>query len=163
ADVGHHRQYRRVAAPAVHDRALRVEGDALGAEPARQPLGQLGELLLVHLAHREQHDEQHHEQRQHVGVRDQPALVALVLLVVPTMTLLPGGHPLMAHTIAPLRGAMASPGTELMMSSLRSLMPSPPLRGAMASPGTELMMSSLRSLIPSPRFAARWLRPALSS
>ena len=50
-------------------------------KPAARPVLEHVELLLVDLAHREHHDEQHHQQRHHVGVRDQPALVVLVLLV----------------------------------------------------------------------------------
>src|SRR6266568_1034783 len=114
ADVGQHRDDRGVAALAVHDRALRLERDGLGAEPAGQPVRQLGELLLVHLAHREQHDEQHHEQRQHVRVGDQPALVVLVLLVMPTAALLPPRHPLVTH--AALAFLSASPGGSRLLS-----------------------------------------------
>ncbi len=63
-------------------RARAVQDRGRLAEPGRQARLERVELLLVHLAHREHHDEQHHQQGHHVGVRDQPAFVVLVLLLV---------------------------------------------------------------------------------
>ena len=61
-------------------------------EGVRQAVVQLVELLLVDLADREQHDEQHHEQGDHVGVGQQPALGVLVLLLGMGQLALASGH-----------------------------------------------------------------------
>ena len=47
----------------------------------RDRLRELLELLLVDVPDGEQHEEQAHQQRQHVGVGDHPRLVVLVLFV----------------------------------------------------------------------------------
>ena len=56
---------------------LRCTAAELGAHRLRELL----ELLLVDVADREQHEEQAHQQRQHVGVGDHPCLVVHVLFV----------------------------------------------------------------------------------
>jgi len=65
----------------VQDRAGAVLDRGGLPEPGGEALLERVELALVDLTHREHHDEQHHQQRDHVGVGDQPALVVLVLLV----------------------------------------------------------------------------------
>src|SRR3546814_15753219 len=75
---------------------------------------ELLELREVDLGDREQHDEQHHEERDHVGVGDEPALFVLVLLVL--LALLALG----SHVTPPCRRAPdARPGPGRTAASAR--------------------------------------------
>ena len=78
----------------------------LAVHAVRQRVLELGELLEVGLPDGEQHDEEHHEQRDHVGISDQPALVVLVLLMI-VVPLAPGGHVRLPSSRRPLRGPWA--------------------------------------------------------